>query len=97
MLLNSSAFGRMTEQLVDVAEQVCEGRLVMIHEGGYSEGYVPFCGHAVIQALSGSSIAAQDPANDEIAQWGGQGLEPHQAELIGRAADLLGAIRRPCR
>ncbi|GAA0556784.1 class II histone deacetylase [Halomonas salifodinae] len=95
MLLNSAAFGRMTEQLVAVAERLCEGRLVMVHEGGYSEGYVPFCGHAVIQALSGSATAARDPANDEIARWGGQRLEPHQAELIGRAADLVGDIRGP--
>jgi hypothetical protein len=33
----------------------------MIHEGGYSEVYVPFCGHRVIQELSNSSIKAEDP------------------------------------
>jgi hypothetical protein len=33
----------------------------MVHEGGYSEAYVPFCGHAVIQELAGSDIDAPDP------------------------------------
>ena len=28
------------------------GKLLLVHEGGYSEAHVPFCGHAVIQALS---------------------------------------------
>ena len=33
----------------------------MVHEGGYSEAYVPFCGHAVIQEMARSEIAAPDP------------------------------------
>ncbi|MGO2132478.1 MAG: class II histone deacetylase [Halomonas sp.] len=82
MLLNSAAFGAMTHQLKTLAERVCQGRLVMVHEGGYSEGYVPFCGHAVIQALADSDIAVPDPQNEEIAAWGYQALQPHQAELI---------------
>ncbi len=82
MLLNSAAFGEMTRQLRALAERVCQGRLVMIHEGGYSEGYVPFCGHAVIQALAGSRIAVPDPQNNEIAAWAYQTLQPHQRELI---------------
>ncbi|MDN3556982.1 class II histone deacetylase [Halomonas maura] len=82
MLLNSRAFGDMTRQLMALAERVCAGRLVMVHEGGYSEGYVPFCGHAVIQALAGSETAVPDPQNDEIAAWGYQALQPHQRALI---------------
>ena len=54
----------------------------MIHEGGYSEGYVPLCGHAVIQTLAGSPIAVPDPQNDEIAAWAYQALQPHQRDLI---------------
>ncbi|ATJ82475.1 class II histone deacetylase [Halomonas beimenensis] len=82
MLLNGRAFGEMTRQLMALAERVCAGRLVMIHEGGYSEGYVPFCGHAVLQALAGSDVGVPDPQNDEIAAWGYQALQPHQRELI---------------
>ncbi|MEQ5802347.1 class II histone deacetylase [Halomonas sp. H10-9-1] len=82
MLLNSAAFARMTAQVKALAERVCEGRLVMVHEGGYSEGYVPLCGHAVIQTLAGSATAVPDPQNDEIAAWAYQALQPHQRALI---------------
>ncbi|MCE9661987.1 class II histone deacetylase [Halomonas sp. M5N1S17] len=82
MLLNSSAFAAMTQQVCALATRISENRLVMIHEGGYSEGYAPLCGHAVIQALAGSRISVSDPQNDEIAAWGYQSLQPHQRALI---------------
>ncbi|WP_275288271.1 class II histone deacetylase [Halomonas elongata] len=82
MMLNSRAFGDMTRDLMGLAKRTCDGRLVMVHEGGYSEGYVPFCGHAVIQALSGSATSVPDPQNDEIAAWGYQALQPHQRGMI---------------
>jgi len=28
----------------------------LVHEGGYSEVYVPFCGHAIMEALSGHNL-----------------------------------------
>lgn len=34
------------------AERHCQGRVVAVHEGGYSELYVPFCGLAVIEQLA---------------------------------------------
>jgi acetoin utilization deacetylase AcuC-like enzyme len=66
----------------------------MIHEGGYAEGYVPFCGHAVIQALAGSQISVPDPQNDEIAAWAYQSLQPHQRELIDDWRDSWAAAGR---
>jgi hypothetical protein len=32
-----------------------------VHEGGYAEAYVPFCGLAVMEALSGIRTEVQDP------------------------------------
>lgn len=61
MLATAETFAMMTQQVMDLAQDVCEGRLVLVHEGGYSETYVPFCGHAVLQELSGSDITAPDP------------------------------------
>lgn len=61
MLATAQTFGCMTTRVMDVAAEVCAGKLVMVHEGGYSENYVPFCGHAVLQAMSGSKITAPDP------------------------------------
>lgn len=61
MLAHSGTFREMTARLRQVAERLAEGRLVLVHEGGYSEAYVPFCGQAVIEALAGVSTAVQDP------------------------------------
>jgi hypothetical protein len=35
--------------------------VIATHEGGYSETYVPFCGHAVLERMSVSQITAPDP------------------------------------
>lgn len=62
MLLAATDFRQMTTQLMDFTS----GRLVMAHEGGYSEAHVPFCGHAVLEALSQSAIHAEDPLEPRI-------------------------------
>ncbi|MEQ6250617.1 class II histone deacetylase [Sulfitobacter sp. HNIBRBA3233] len=61
MLATADTFRQMTRRIREVAEAQCGGKLVMSHEGGYSEIYVPFCGHAVLEALSDSKITAEDP------------------------------------
>lgn len=61
MLLSSESFRQMTRMLREIAETLCGGRLVLVHEGGYSEAYVPFCGHAVIEELSGRRTKVVDP------------------------------------
>ncbi|MEM7521165.1 MAG: class II histone deacetylase [Pseudomonadota bacterium] len=57
----AETFGEMTKRIKACAQNLCEGKLVLVHEGGYSEVYVPFCGHATLTALSGSQITAPDP------------------------------------
>ncbi|MCE8008704.1 class II histone deacetylase [Aestuariivita sp.] len=61
MLVTARGFAAMTEAVMTAADDLCDGKLVLVHEGGYSEVYVPFCGHATIATLSGSAIAAEDP------------------------------------
>ena len=61
MLATAETFREMTLKIKALAERICNGKLVLSHEGGYSEIYVPFCGHATLEALSGSRITAQDP------------------------------------
>ena len=61
MLAHQGTFTAMTRQVMDLSADVCDGKLLMVHEGGYSEIYVPFCGHAVLSEMSGSSITAPDP------------------------------------
>jgi acetoin utilization deacetylase AcuC-like enzyme len=93
MLLPAAAFGEMTECLLDAAGAICGGRLVASHEGGYSAGHVPFCGLAVIEALSGLSAGIEDP----FAYLGsvlGQEIEPHQQAAVDAAAALVAGVPR---
>ena len=68
MLAHSDTFRQMTSLLRSFAGQHCAGKLVLMHEGGYSEAYVPFCGLATIEALSGLSSEVVDPLLDFIKQ-----------------------------
>ncbi|MFK7744222.1 MAG: class II histone deacetylase [Roseobacter sp.] len=61
MLATADTFRQMTLHVKAAAEKLCGGRLVLVHEGGYSEVYVPFCGHATLEALSGSTTTVEDP------------------------------------
>lgn len=61
MLATAETFRQMTRLVMGAARDLCGGRLVLSHEGGYSEVHVPFCGHAVLEELSGSKISAPDP------------------------------------
>ena len=53
MDLGADDFRALTAALMEVAADVCDGRLLMSHEGGYSSFYVPYCGLAVIEQMSG--------------------------------------------
>jgi acetoin utilization deacetylase AcuC-like enzyme len=66
MLATADTFRQMTLRIKAAAERLCDGRLVLVHEGGYSEVYVPFCGHATLEALSGSRITAPDPMAEAL-------------------------------
>jgi acetoin utilization deacetylase AcuC-like enzyme len=61
MLASADTFAAMTRQVMQRADALCDGRFIAVHEGGYSEVYVPFCGHAVLEQMSGSKITAPDP------------------------------------
>ena len=67
MLCTVDTYAEMTKRVKAAAEKLCDGRLLMVHEGGYSEVYVPFCGHKVMEVLSGSSRVAEDPMAPTVA------------------------------
>ncbi|MEM1076420.1 MAG: class II histone deacetylase [Pseudomonadota bacterium] len=66
MLAMADTFREMTIRVKRAAEQLCKGRLVLSHEGGYSEVYAPFCGHATIAALAGSDKTVPDPMSEAL-------------------------------
>ena len=92
MLVTASGFAQMTARIRDAAAAHCDGRLVLVHEGGYSEVYVPFCGHATIATLAGSAIAAPDPLAETLrVRQPGERFDAFlQAEVARMAKDLLG-------
>ena len=83
MMLLSTHYRSMTQQILDTATQICQGRLLVCHEGGYSAGYVPFCGIAIIEALSGEQSGVIDPFSKYESSW--QLLKPNQEEAINKA------------
>ncbi len=90
MLASVETFRAMTRQVMDLANDICEGRLVMAHEGGYSETYVPFCGHAVLAEMAGSAIDAPDPfAATLAARQPSKRFDAFVESLIGEMAEAL--------
>lgn len=67
MLATADTFRQMTLRIREAARRLCDGRLVLVHEGGYSEVYVPFCGHATLEALSDARATAPDPLAETLA------------------------------
>jgi acetoin utilization deacetylase AcuC-like enzyme len=88
MMLAAGAFGELTERLLAAAGRLCDGRLVLSHEGGYSAGHVPFCGLATIEALSGLSAGIEDPFA-YLGEIPGRELRSHQEVAIDAAAARL--------
>jgi acetoin utilization deacetylase AcuC-like enzyme len=92
MQMHSGGYRKLTRIMMDAAHDVCEGRLVVEHEGGYSSAYVPFCGLAIVEELSGISSGVEDPFLTAIEGHGGQELQPHQDAAIARAAAGVGRL-----
>lgn len=65
MRLNRDAFYRLSKDLSAYSKQYCKGRLVALHEGGYSNHYSPICTLGVIEGLFGKKTSLVDAFNKE--------------------------------
>ena len=90
MQAHSGTFRAMTQRVLALADAVCGGRLVCVHEGGYAEAVVPFCGLAVVEELAGHRTAVQDPTLPMIAatQPDADVIAYQRARLIDQARAL---------
>ncbi|MEM7544790.1 MAG: class II histone deacetylase [Pseudomonadota bacterium] len=90
-LAGSFTFAALTEKVMEDAALLCDGKLVMVHEGGYSEVHVPFCGHAVLEKMAGSTATAPDPLADRMRahQPRGRAIEFHRS-IVDDAAEACG-------
>jgi len=92
MMAHSETFRLMTRMLRSAADESCDGRLLLTHEGGYSAPYVPFIGLAVVEELSGIRTEIDDPYLPMVAKLGWQDLQPHQDEIITAAEALVSDV-----
>ena len=95
MMLHSDAYRGFTATARHLADRWCDGRLVVVHEGGYNPGHVPFCGLAVIEELAGIRTDCVDPFLRYAQRIGQQERQPHQAALVDRAAALIDRVPVP--
>ncbi len=79
MQLSSESYRAMTAMLMAATRRLCGGRIVFVHEGGYSEAYVPFCGLATMEELAGQRTPVVDPVAGFIAMQ----------QPVGPMADFL--------
>jgi acetoin utilization deacetylase AcuC-like enzyme len=89
-MFTASGYRQLTEMLLAVADEVCEGRVMMTHEGGYSPTYVPYCGLAVLEAMSGVKTDIDDPFGPGYERLPDQALTETQASRIAQAAGIHG-------
>lgn len=93
MMCYSETYREMTRLMMRAAADLCQGRLVLCHEGGYSPVYVPWCALAIMEELSGRRTAFKDPSMERFAALPYQELQHHQADVISQAAELVARIR----
>jgi acetoin utilization deacetylase AcuC-like enzyme len=85
MNLTSECFALMTERVKHAAALLCDERLVLCQEGGYSSAYVPYCGLAVVESLAGARTDVVDPWISDTRQVRQLPLRAHEAEAIDAA------------
>lgn len=86
MLLYSEGYRELARLMV----QASAGRLAIIHEGGYSPFYVPFCGLAVVEVLAGERTEVEDPYLEEITLRVSREVSEDQRRAIDAAVEAAG-------
>lgn len=96
MMLHSESYRLMTQRIRETAEKLCDGRFVVVHEGGYSEAYVPFCGVATIEEMVGVKTGVEDPVLGFFQeQQPGAEHSRFLRDYITQLAEQLGIKRHP--
>ena len=97
MNLTSECFALMTDRIKRAADRLCDGRLVLCHEGGYSSAYVPYCGLAVVECLAGVRTEVVDPWTSDARRVRELPLRAHEAEAIDTTVQQHGLAPSPLR
>jgi acetoin utilization deacetylase AcuC-like enzyme len=94
-MLAASSYAELTARVMAAADRLCGGRIAVSHEGGYAPQYVPYCGLAVLETLSGVSTGFADPLAGVVAGWISEPLLDPQRAVADAAAELLPGIASP--
>jgi acetoin utilization deacetylase AcuC-like enzyme len=95
------SYRQMTDALIEVANECCNGRLVVFQEGGYSETYGPYCTLAIIEALMECRTQISEPLTWEYIQRRpettsmGLDAEAALAELTGLLSPHWQSLKYP--
>ena len=92
MQMHSDGYRELTALIMGAADRLCDGRLVVEHEGGYSSAYVPFCGLAIVEQLSGLSSGVEDPMLEFIRAQGGDELSAAEDAAIALCEPLVARV-----
>jgi len=90
MMVTASGYRTMTRMLMDVADELCDGRLMMTHEGGYSPTYVPLCGVEVISEMSGVPVNVVHEIYAGFDTMPGQTLNEAQRDVVSTVRSAHG-------
>ncbi|MBW8763285.1 MAG: class II histone deacetylase [Microbacterium sp.] len=92
MMVRSDGYERIAQHVLDAADELCDGRVVVVQEGGYSPYYVPFCGLKVLELMSGERTGIEDAYMPIVGGMGGDVLRDHEREAVDVAAALVADI-----
>jgi acetoin utilization deacetylase AcuC-like enzyme len=91
MSVTTEGFRGMMRSVVEVADELCEGRLVAVQEGGYSVDHMPFCVLASVEALAGfAPTLPHDPMELDVTS----AITEAEQHALVRAAEVHGAAPR---
>jgi acetoin utilization deacetylase AcuC-like enzyme len=88
MLLTANGYAKLTKKLMTAADELCGGKILMTHEGGYNPIYSPFCGQAVLQEMCGKYLL-DDPFAASVDSYPGHKLTVDEEKEISEAAKLV--------
>ena len=54
-------FRRVGRLVAEVADELCDGKLVLVQEGGYARTYAAYCLHATLEGVLGTGPLLADP------------------------------------
>lgn len=93
MLLGPEDFRWMTAAVRDAAAALCDGRLVLCHEGGYHAPTAPFLALPIFEELAGETSGIANPLSARIAGLPRDTLLAHQEAAVEQARQAALLLR----